>query len=97
MLNKEDVLELMLSKALPPHLAHIKSLKGLHTATLHPNPSFGAPDMEGSSSGGDSRGGNGIGGGGRSGGVAPSEVYGLARRLHGLGNEQVSKEARSEG
>ena len=34
LLNKEDVIELMLSKALPPHLSHIKSLKGLHEATL---------------------------------------------------------------
>ena len=38
LLNKEDVIELMLSKALPPHLSHIKSLKGLHEATLHANP-----------------------------------------------------------
>ena len=41
LLNKEDVIELMLSKALPPHLSHIKSLKSLHDATLHPNPAFG--------------------------------------------------------
>ena len=40
LLNKEDVIELMLSKALPPHLAHIKSLKGLTDATLHPNPAY---------------------------------------------------------
>ena len=38
LLNKEDVIELMLSKALPPHLEHIKSLKALHDATLHANP-----------------------------------------------------------
>ena len=42
LLNKEDVIELMLSKALPPHLSHIKSLKALHDATLHANPSHRA-------------------------------------------------------
>jgi hypothetical protein len=42
LLNKEDVIELMLSKALPPHLLHIKSLRSLHDAKLHPNPAYRA-------------------------------------------------------
>ena len=45
LLNKEDVIELMLSKALPPHLSHIKSLKALHDATLHPNPAFATSSL----------------------------------------------------
>ena len=40
LLNKEDVIEYLLGKKLPAHLAHIRSLKSLHDATLHPNPSF---------------------------------------------------------
>ncbi len=39
LLNKEDVLELLLSKKLPAHLAHVKSLRAIHDATLHANPS----------------------------------------------------------
>ena len=46
LLNKEDVIELMLSKALPPHLSHIKSLKSLRDATMHPNPAYVAAQKE---------------------------------------------------
>ena len=38
LLNKEDAIEYLLSKKMPAHLSHIKSLKGLHDATLHANP-----------------------------------------------------------
>ena len=48
LLNKEDVIELMLSKALPPHLSHIKSLKSLRDATMHPNPAYVAAQKAGS-------------------------------------------------
>jgi len=36
--NKEAVIEGLLSKSLPPDLAHVKSLKDISDATLHPNP-----------------------------------------------------------
>lgn len=40
LLNKEDVIEHLLAKTLPPHLTHIRSLKNLHDATLHANPAY---------------------------------------------------------
>lgn len=40
LLNKEDVIEMLLAKTLPSHLAHIRSLKNLHDATFHANPAF---------------------------------------------------------
>lgn len=51
-LNKEDVIEYLLGKKLPEHLSHIRSLKGLHDATLHPNPAF-VPDSLGHTQGAD--------------------------------------------
>jgi len=40
LLNKEDLIEQLLAKSLPPHLMHIRSLKNVHDATLHPNPAY---------------------------------------------------------
>ena len=51
LLNKEDVLELLLSRALPPHLGHIKSLKSLHDAKLHANPAYAAEAAAGHAAG----------------------------------------------
>ena len=36
--NKEDLIEALLSKSLPPDLQHVKSLKDVSTAPLHGNP-----------------------------------------------------------
>eukprot|EP00966_Prymnesium_polylepis_P114014 2635076-Prymnesium_polylepis.1 len=44
MLNKEATIELLMRKAMPEHMAHIKGLKDFAEATLHDNPSFNAAD-----------------------------------------------------
>ncbi|EOD27569.1 hypothetical protein EMIHUDRAFT_457121 [Emiliania huxleyi CCMP1516] len=40
--NKEELLERLLSKSMPQHLAHVQSLRDFAEATLHPNPHYAA-------------------------------------------------------
>mmetsp|Transcript_2799 Transcript_2799/g.5884 ORF Transcript_2799/g.5884 Transcript_2799/m.5884 type:complete len:340 (+) Transcript_2799:16-1035(+) len=44
LLNKEATIELIVRKAMPEHVSHIKGLKDLYDATLHDNPTFNPSD-----------------------------------------------------